>query len=229
MTDFADLASRVPLHDPSVCTRVPCGKCRPHGKAQPPKPVDHEVARSKGTVSRLGGVTPQQLHLALTDLAKTIDRHGQATWQHVDDWRKQRRLSSDSNRGGGAGDHAAARAADRIEDERVGHLFDRLTQAVTDLSDMIARTDALITETIPLRVPKAKPNILAAQAAADGWCRSCFRDDQHLEPITLRPDGTPFFRDLCKWCGYWQAEHGQLPGVDVLRQRHEGRRIRRAT
>lgn len=49
------------------------------------------------------------------------------------------------------------------------------------------------------------------------WCRSCWRDDRHCEPV--RAAG------LCRWCADWNLANGQLPPVEILRARHQGRRI----
>lgn len=232
MTDFATIAAQAPKHDPASCTRRPCRRCMGDHTPTPPEvgPNPHNARPARRQPPRLAGVTPEALIAAAQALVRNLESHGTVAWQNVEDWRReQRHLTTDSTRGGGSGEHAANQARDRREEERVSQLYDRLTAAVTAAMDAITLVDTLVTETIPLRTPKTKPALLAAQIAAEGWCRSCYRDDQHLEPITTRPDGTPFFRDLCKWCGYWQAEHGQLPSADVLRQRHQGRRIRRTT
>jgi hypothetical protein len=216
-------------HDPATCTRQPCGRCADRGQPSTPKTVNHRVRKHRPSEPSIAGVTPTKLHLLLTDLAKTVDRHGTTTWRHVDDWRKEQRISTDSTRGGGNGSGASK---DQLDERRADHaaavLYDRLEAAIERLADDLITVGHIITEAIPIAIAKAKPQQLAAQAAADGWCRSCFRDDQHLEPITTRPDGTPYHRDLCRWCGTWQAEHDQLPPVDILAQRHAGRRIRRS-
>lgn len=60
----------------------------------------------------------------------------------------------------------------------------------------------------------------AAQVAADGWCRSCYRVGV-FEPITRRDGGKgdPFYADLCRWCGSHRGTLHQPP-VDMLRLHH---------
>lgn len=60
----------------------------------------------------------------------------------------------------------------------------------------------------------------------DEWCRSCWRDDKHCEPITRKPNGRPYYDGLCKWCGSFRAEHGCNPPVVLLQRRHRGEVIR---
>lgn len=61
---------------------------------------------------------------------------------------------------------------------------------------------------------------------ADGWCKSCFRLEGLLEPITTDSAGRPYYRGLCRWCGGFKAEHGIEPPVPLLQLRHRhGRRI----
>lgn len=61
--------------------------------------------------------------------------------------------------------------------------------------------------------------------APDGWCTSCWRDNRTHEPITTRPDGTPYYTGLCRFCGGFRTEYRQLPPLAILRLRHTGRRI----
>lgn len=51
------------------------------------------------------------------------------------------------------------------------------------------------------------------------WCRSCLRIDWFCP----RSRG-----DLCRWCRDFQATEGQLPPIDLLRARRDGRRITEA-
>lgn len=64
-----------------------------------------------------------------------------------------------------------------------------------------------------------------AQISAAGWCVSCHRDNGHLEPVSMRPDGVRRYRDHCTFCGQFKAAHTILPPLNVLKLRHEGRRI----
>lgn len=55
-----------------------------------------------------------------------------------------------------------------------------------------------------------------AQVAADGFCRSCWRDDHYLKPTA-----TGRYRDHCRWCGDWLATEGQPPPIEALRIVHQ--------
>lgn len=75
---------------------------------------------------------------------------------------------------------------------------------------------------VPLRVVPENVELYCPE----DWCTSCFRDDQHHVPVTLRrSDGSPYYAGLCKWCGDFRREHGQLPSLPILRARHQGKRI----
>lgn len=57
------------------------------------------------------------------------------------------------------------------------------------------------------------------------WCRSCYRNDRKHEPVGRRPDGTPWYAGLCRWCGDFRAAHGVEPPVELLQKRHIGQRL----
>lgn len=59
----------------------------------------------------------------------------------------------------------------------------------------------------------------------EDWCRSCWRNDHHHTAIELRPNGTPYYAGLCRWCGLFKTEHKALPDLELLRLRHQARRI----
>jgi hypothetical protein len=57
------------------------------------------------------------------------------------------------------------------------------------------------------------------------WCRSCYRNDRHHQPIERDREGHPYFAGLCRWCGAFKAEHQIEPPLELLRARHLGQRI----
>ena len=170
-------------------------------------------------------ISPDKLAAILEDMARKLRSTGDDTWQRTVDWERAARVERDSNRGGG-GCASTEDIREHQENERLGRLRDKLDRATKQVADGCAAITAVMADT--KRPPRhgASTDVLAAQAAADGWCRSCFRADQHLAPITLRPNGQPVYRDLCRFCGAWKGEYGQVPPLDVLRQHHDGRRIR---
>lgn len=170
-----------------------------------------------------------------------LHRYGPETWHRVLDWERKdlprsepddedeqaqaqrREATSDDRRDELRDDAHAARYADELR-----RLTNRITarqrlidKACNSLDADLSRLDRIITITnpdAPARV--GSKDMLAAQVAADGWCVSCWRDEQHLTEITKRPSGEPWYRDLCRSCGQWKAENGELPPLDLLRQRH---------
>ena len=76
-----------PPHNPETCTRVPCGRCRPHEAPKPPVilPNPHDAAPPAGPY------IPKHLDpLALADeleqTAQALRKSGAKTWQRIHDW-----------------------------------------------------------------------------------------------------------------------------------------------
>ncbi len=72
---------------------------------------------------------------------------------------------------------------------------------------------------VPRRIPRADTEI------PDDWCRSCHRNNQHHTPVSLRPSGEPYYAGLCRWCGDFRKAHKYDVPLEVLRVRHQGRRV----
>lgn len=165
--------------------------------------------------------------LALT-LAVLKSEQGPLIWQRAKDWTRVDQIATDSTRGGGVGEAASDT---QIEDRHLDAIASRYHAELDKLTDRIAadlhrlRRISTITSPAPARTLASK-ELLAAQVAADGWCISCWRDDQHLHPISKRPNGDPYYTDLCRACGEWKATNGELPPLDVLKTRHAGGRVR---
>lgn len=71
----------------------------------------------------------------------------------------------------------------------------------------------------------AIPAPATPDTAPAGCCRSCWRDDGYREPIAVRPDGSPYWKGRCRWCGAFEAEHRIAVPLQVLRARHRGERV----
>lgn len=169
-------------------------------------------------------VLTQHLVETLVDL----NRNGDLTWGRASDWTSAGNLPSNGTRGGGMAEGAEDddRHDDRQEDAAAARYHDELDTLTKRIDADCARLRRIIGICAPTP-PKQLHNrdLLVAQVAADGWCISCWRDDQHLTPIALRPSGQPYYRDRCRACGEWKAEHGQDPPKLILELRHAGRRI----
>lgn len=91
---------------------------------------------------------------------------------------------------------------------------------------MVARVVAEIEQIVDL-YPTAPVERAAVDdpGPGDEWCRCCWKDRKHCTPITLRPDGQPFYRGLCRWCGQTSKDLGAEPPTWLVAKRHRGERI----
>lgn len=87
--------------------------------------------------------------------------------------------------------------------------------ATTTILDVVTRYQ----HPMPVRIKPSEAEI------PDDWCRSCWRDNQHHSPITLRPTGEPYYEGKCKWCGQFEKAHKRPVPIEILRVRHQGRRV----
>ena len=161
---------------------------------------------------------------------------GSTTWKRVADWNVAAGLPPQWTppQPGDAdyeGPEEPLDLSDRdAADRRDAALTAKYQKELGMISSRIDRDMARVERIIELCNPP-KPaelrskELLAAQVAADGWCVSCHRNDQTLTPIQVQPSGVPFYRDLCRFCGEWKAEHRALPPLPILVLRHAGRRV----
>lgn len=105
----------------------------------------------------------------------------------------------------------------------INGFHDRLRRAIHEFE----KQAAIIVQIVKLATPQGTTVLESpAQVAVEGWCRSCWRDQQHLEPIAVDRDGQRRYRDLCRRCGEWATAHqNQHPPLAVLRVWHQGRRL----
>lgn len=76
-----------PPHDPATCTRVPCGRCRPHESPQPPAilPNPHDAAPPpRPSIPK--HLDPLALAAELEQTAKALRESGEKTWLRIHDW-----------------------------------------------------------------------------------------------------------------------------------------------
>lgn len=167
---------------------------------------------------------PDRVHAALTATSRDVQLMGPTAWRRFTDWETHPHHGRDILRGGGIGD---GKSDDRLDDERLDRQaagyrdeLDRLTRRIdADLH----RLRTLLRVANPDRPSTLRPGELTnAQLIADGWCPSCFRDDQHLAPLA---EGR--YRDRCRACGDLRGREGREPTMDELRLMHSrGKRIR---
>lgn len=60
------------------------------------------------------------------------------------------------------------------------------------------------------------------------WCASCYRDNQHLEPVAVHRDGRIKYRGSCDWCYSFAAKHHREPPVALLDIHHQKGRVSEA-
>jgi len=249
--DFADLASRAPHHDPLFCTRVPCGKCRPHDKAQPPKPVDHKPAKHQDrTVSpftplppllRLHAphVTSDELSKTMLALAQLIHTHGNERWLRLLAWEDRTLphgislIRDEPGTDDDEGDDSTPRVSLSLLEEQY-----RAMEATASRSAQRARDAANKLPPLLHGLPHTERQVrtlvwrlhdLLTDAEArrnktgpDQGCRSCARNGGHYEPVH---EGR--YASACRFCGEWKAGHGDWPPLAVVRWRHQnpGKRL----
>lgn len=165
----------------------------------------------------------------LRDIAKTLKDHGAATAQRLDDWTPGPTPGDTHDTPGDDHDPPSTLpgglVTDRADAARAARLHHQWTDAIADLERAARTIDRLHRAAWPEPRPAGRPDT-PADAALAGWCRSCFRNDGHLEPIATRPDGTRRYRDLCRRCGEHAAAHdGHHPPLEFLRLWHTGRRV----
>jgi hypothetical protein len=173
-------------------------------------------------------IGPELLADRLRAASIVVERDGPVTWERVSDWTLPGRMPARGERGGGMVD---AETDDRIDDRREDAAAARYMPELAALTKRLEADLARLVRIHEICNPAAPKNLatrdmLVAQVEADGWCGSCWRDDQHLTPVAERPNGVAYYRGRCRFCGEWKANTREDPPLDVLRPHHEGRRIR---
>lgn len=172
-------------------------------------------------------IQPDRLSALMDQTSQEVAHKGPLVWQRAEDWTRIEKTSGDSSRGGGLAEAVNDDALrDRIDDRRAGAYQAELDTLTKRIVADLTRLQVILTDCSRTRADTlGSRDLLAAQAGAAGWCVSCWRNDQTLTPIDTRPSGQAYYRDLCRFCGQWKAEHGQVPPMAILKMRHDGRRI----
>jgi hypothetical protein len=166
-----------------------------------------------------------------------LDGHGETVWRRLEEWQAGARAANYDPDGPGGwryapcGDETCTACPHPIPSDPTGEgviaaddaaaLHGRFVTALAALDAALAEVTNLVGIATPERARRAVKRPTAADVAADGWCRSCYRDNRHLEPAAR-----PRYADLCRFCGDWRAAHdGQDPPRPILEARHRGERI----
>lgn len=173
----------------------------------------------------------QLTHLAdrLRTLADRLDTEGPAALQRAHDWLPGP-TGGDTHTTGQLAELDQVLADHQLEDRAGQARAERIHHQLHHSLDTLDRETHRITTLLKILAAKHPPRAQPTPAnAGDGWCRSCHRNGGHLEPVTLKTDGTRRYGDLCRFCGEWAAAHdGAHPPLPILRARHDGRRITQA-
>lgn len=186
---------------------------------------------------------PTKLARHMRTLADAISQHGDERWQRLLDWERYGISVSLTRQEPGEDDiDAPGTVSDRTRDERAderstSRYAEDTRRACAVLEKLLIEPEEVklwgpvaqvryLLAIAELRTPRANKSraIAAAQAANDGWCRSCIRVDV-FEPIGVRPSGEPYYADLCRWCGRNRGE-GAQPTLDMVRVHHRLPQVR---
>lgn len=111
---------------------------------------------------------------------------------------------------------------DRKGDAAASRYKAELSKLTDGIGARLSRLTTIVNICNPERPGRiTKGDQTAAQVAAEGWCVSCWRDDQTFEMLA-----TGQYRDRCRFCGDWKGAHGEDPPVWLLRKRRiHGKRM----
>lgn len=185
---------------------------------------------------------PERLAELMLGLAAAITHHGAERWHRLLVWEK-RDIGISLTRHEPVNDERPASEtrlmlpaeteADQAENRRTGFYAQDARTAAAHLHGILpllpdmnhpVKSDVLRLRFLIAVAQSRRPRqlksqeIAAAQAATDGWCRSCFRVNM-FEPVGLRPTGEPYYRDLCRWCGQNKGDQDQ-PTIDMVKIHH---------
>lgn len=177
-----------------------------------------------------------RLGASLGLLGTLLEAKGQLAYDTMYGWTGPRPMPSRGERGGGGSEiQAEDRRLEQVQRARAARHFDEWKadlNALDDLAQSLLRRIDVACPPHPAELRNRKTDdldpVTAADVAAAGWCSSCWRNDQQMVPIEKDRHGLRFYRDYCRWCGEFKARQKIEPPVELLRLRHEGRRITEA-
>lgn len=178
-----------------------------------------------------------RLGASLSLLGTLLERDGQTAWDRMSGWREGPRKAPQRGEVGGGGGEAGAedRKLEAIQRARAARHFDEWRADLDTIDDLVQSLLRRIDVACPPHPDEVKNRrtgdldpVTAADVAAAGWCASCWRNDQQMVPIEKDRHSMRFYRDYCRWCGGFKAQHKIEPPVALLELRHAGRRITEA-
>lgn len=161
--------------------------------------------------------------------AERLRRDGEVAWARIRSWQTGTRSPSldpltrgwrhDSN-GEPIPNDPTGEAGTQPDDLR--HVHDHYVDLLAKYNAIGGELDRLTRQAVPKPVTTSATD--SVDLAADGWCVSCHTDNRFCEPIT-EDRGVRVYENLCRWCGTFRRTEGVLPPLELLRARHEGRKV----
>lgn len=171
---------------------------------------------------------PRIAALART-LGERIRDHGEGVWDLLHDWEKavppvSPRDEPDDDQEDRVDTRSAEATRDWLEDARAARWFAEYRSLLAQIEAPLRRLHRLHDlATVEDRKHRNDDGTwdpaLAQEAAQAGYCASCWRLDQQLVEIETDRHGHRYYRDWCRTCGAFHAEHGVLPTIGLLRIR----------
>jgi hypothetical protein len=154
----------------------------------------------------------------MTDVAVELRKQGGATEAVLHDWAAPGHMPTAGERGGGLVDaEPDFTLAQRREAAEAGRLQKEWrTRTRRILADLHWLEQTMQTANPPETTRLRFSDLSAAQVAAEGYCVSCIRAGVN----TVTAKGR--YRDRCRFCGEWEAEHKKDPPVALVELRASG-------
>lgn len=171
---------------------------------------------------------------SLAVLGTLLEDRGQQAWDVLASWTTgPTPPPTTGERGGGTGEAGQEdQAEQRRWEARAARLLAEQRADLTELDRLVQNIIRRIDIACPPNTAEVKNRrtgnldpVTPAEVAIEGWCASCWRDDQTLEPIEKDRHGLRYYRDYCRWCGAFKAKHDTEPPLALLKRRHAGQRI----
>ena len=178
-------------------------------------------------------IEPEQLATRAGAFMVRLNVQGGGAWDRVDAWcnpqmpRHREPLSSEEQEEQSRESRSDFDDVERRDDAAAARYKAKLESACARWLAATAEIETILAVCNPEKPKTLKSrDMQLAQVAAEGLCVSCWRNDEHFTEIELRPEknphvkARPYYKDRCRFCGGWKAEHGKDPPVPILRIHH---------
>lgn len=161
-----------------------------------------------------------------------IEEQGEATMELFHSWAYgPRSVPNGGERGGGLGTAAPEETFDAASDRKAAGYENEYCTLLARIEADLRRVEhlhaiAVVEDRLKTRNRSGDLDpLLAAEAAAAGYCASCWRLDQTCNDREKDGEGNYYDRNACRRCVRFKNEHGIYPPLDLLHIWHKlGRR-----